>query len=140
MMKLGLLKKPSIAGDGLRFVFLGGVNTGITLVIYQLLLFALPPLPAYYASWAIGLMALIFAFPSYVFKGSHGGLWRVIATIGIYMTSLTLGGLLLTRTKALGIEPQFGIFFVIGLTMFFNFATSRLVFRYSSLFTSRSRD
>lgn len=138
-MKPGLLNNRSLSGDGLRFAVMGFANTAFTLMIYQLLMFVMQPLPSYYLSWAVGLVVLLFAFPAYVFKGARGGPGRGLAIIAIYLISLVLGGWLLTQVEAHGVNPRSAILFVIALTTVFNFTASRLIFRFSDrLFLQKS--
>ncbi len=128
MMKQ-LSGEQGLLGDGLRFVLVGAGNTLFTLLVFQILLFWLSPLAAYYLSWAIGLAVLLVAFPRYVFKGSTATAWRAASTVAIYLGSLLIGGVLLNELTAIGMNPRFGILIAIGFTTLFNFAASRLVYR-----------
>jgi putative flippase GtrA len=128
MMK-SVLGGQDLLGDGLRFALVGAGNTLFTLLVFQLLLFWLSPLVAYYLSWAIGLAVLLVVFPRYVFKGSTATVWRAASTVAIYLASLLIGGVLLSELTAIGMNPRFGILIAIGFTTLFNFAASRLVYR-----------
>lgn len=128
MMK-SLLGGQGLLGDGLRFALVGAGNTLFTLLVFQLLLFWLSPLAAYYLSWVIGLAVLLVVFPRYVFKGSTATVWRAASTVAIYLASLLIGGVLLSELTVIGMNPRFGILIAIGFTTLFNFALSRLVYR-----------
>lgn len=128
MMK-SLLGGQDLLGDGLRFALVGAGNTLFTLLVFQILLFWLSPLVAYYLSWVIGLAVLLVVFPRYVFKGSTATAWRAASTVAIYLASLLIGGVLLSELIAIGMNPRLGILITIGFTTLFNFAASRLVYR-----------
>jgi putative flippase GtrA len=123
-------KQENFVGDGLRFIILGSANTILTLLVYQVLVSSLSPLLSYYLSWVIGLLVLLIAFPSYVFRGSRLTLRRALATIIIYICSLVFGGLLLAKMIVQGVHLRLAILFVVALTMIFNFSASRLIFRF----------
>jgi putative flippase GtrA len=132
-MHRNLLTKDSLVGDSLRFIIVGIANTLFTLLIFQCMVSFFSPLLSYYSAWAVGLIVLLMAFPTYVFRGSRLTLNRGLATIGIYATSLLLGSLMLTQSQAQGMNPRLGILLVIALTTAFNFGASRIIYRLISL-------
>jgi putative flippase GtrA len=123
------LRTENFFGDGLRFAIFGAVNTAITLLLFQALLFFLPPLMSYYLSWALGLVVLMVAFPAYVFRGSHLTFHRLLGTAAVYASSLALGGLLLIQAQTFGLSARLAILATLATTSAYNFLASRTIFR-----------
>ncbi|WP_432807257.1 GtrA family protein [Microvirga terrae] len=116
-------------GDIGRFLGAGLVNTALTLVIYQVLLFWLPATVAYAGAWLVGLAFVALVYPSRVFKGGRTGNEARIATSVIYLLGFAIG---LTTVKFL--DTTFGaerlaIFGALLVTTIFNFALMRAVLR-----------
>ncbi len=118
-----------LSGDAIRFVIAGVANTGLTLVVYQLLLFALSPSLAYIAAWLAGLVFVAVVYPNKVFKGGRQGTGDRLLLAACYCAVFLSGLLLLQALQALGLSPRLAIFVVIIATTLINFFLSRGVLR-----------
>lgn len=117
------------AGDGLRFLLAGAVNTLITLAVYQLLLFVTSPSLGYGLSWVCGLLFVIIFYPSRVFAGARRDL-SARAWLGCSYLALFLVGL--GTLKVLGtmqVPPRISIFIVLAVTTASNFLLGRWILK-----------
>lgn len=115
--------------DAGRFLGAGLVNTALTLVIYQVLLFWLPATVAYAGAWLVGLAFVALVYPSHVFKGGRTGNEARVATSVIYLLGFVIG---LATVKFL--DTMFGaerlaVFGALLITTIFNFALMRIALR-----------
>lgn len=121
--------KRGLLGDASRFLFAGVVNTGLTLLAYQMLLFVMPPPFAYAGSWLAGLCFVALVYPDKVFKqGRHGIGDRALLGTS-YCGVFLLGMLLLQLLRAIELAPRLAIFIVLSCTIPLNFALSRGILR-----------
>lgn len=118
-----------LRGDAIRFVIAGVANTGLTLVVYQVLLFALSPSLAYIAAWLAGLVFVAMVYPDKVFKGGRQSAGDRLLLAVCYCAVFLSGLLLLQALQALGHSPRLAIFVVIITTTLINFFLSRGVLR-----------
>lgn len=118
-----------LRGDAIRFVIAGVANTGLTLVVYQLLLFALSPSLAYVSAWLAGLIFVAVVYPNKVFKGGRQGTSDRLLLAACYCAVFLSGLLLLQALQALEFNPRLAIFVVIIATTLINFFLSRGVLR-----------
>lgn len=121
--------KRHLSGDAIRFVIAGVANTGLTLVVYQVLLFALSPSLAYVAAWLAGLVFVAVVYPNKVFKGGRQGTGDRLLLAACYCAVFLAGLLLLQALQVLGLSPRLAIFVVIIATTLINFFLSRGVLR-----------
>lgn len=119
----------SVVTDGLRFLIAGGLNTALTLVVYQALLFILSPSASYAISWCCGLFFVISFYPSRVFSGACADVSARVR-LGISYAVLFLLGLGALRLLGwAGVSPRLAILVVLGITTASNFLVGRCVLR-----------
>lgn len=121
--------RASLAADGVRFLVAGAANTLLTLGLFQLFLFALPPGRSYALSWACGLLFVVAVYPSRVFGNARTDV-RARARLGITYAALFLFGLgTLRLLEWVGVPARLAILGVIAATMLGNFVLGRWVLR-----------
>jgi putative flippase GtrA len=123
------LSHEGLRKDGLRFLAAGLANTGLTFLLYQLLLFVVSAQLAYVVTWCAGLLFVVAVYPSKVFAGGRTD-WRARINLGISYIGVFLVGLL--TLKLLGywsVAPRLAIVFVMGVTTVANFIVGRYLVR-----------
>lgn len=130
-MKVGPLRleRASLAADGMRFLVAGGLNTLLTLVVYQALLLVMPYPAAYAAAWIAGLLFVMIVYPSRVFPQGRKGLADRLALGASYVAVFLCGLAVLEALTRAGISPRLGIFLVMIATTAASFAAGRLLLR-----------
>lgn len=130
-MKAGLLylKSASLAGDGMRFLVAGGLNTLLTLVVYQALLLVMPYPAAYAVAWVTGLLFVMIVYPSRVFPEGRSRLADRLALGASYIVVFLCGLAVLEALTRAGIPPRLGIFLVMIVSTAVNFVAGRLLLR-----------
>lgn len=118
-----------LLADGFRFILAGGVNTLLTLGVYQLGLVFLPHNLAYAISWFLGILYLIIVYPAKVFPGSTASFKRNVAVIVVYLTVFLIGLWSLERVVEFGLHERLAIFVVLIVSATLNFLLMRLVYR-----------
>lgn len=90
----------------LRFIAVGVVNTGASLVVYWLLLTVLTPQPAYALAFAAGIVLSYFLNTGVVFRARRS--WsRFLVFPLIYAIGYGAGALVLAlAVRVLGIDPR----------------------------------
>lgn len=123
------MNREGLRKDGLRFLAAGLANTGLTFLIYQLLLFVVSAQLAYAASWCAGLLFVVAVYPSKVFAGGRTD-WRARINLGISYIGVFLVGLLtLKLLEYWSVAPRIAIVFVMGVTTVTNFIVGRYLVR-----------
>lgn len=123
------LKRWSLHGDLIRFLVAGGLNTLLTLAVYQALLFAASPGIAYAIAWVVGILFVMIVYPSRVFpEGRTGMLDRVLLGC-FYAVVFLLGLLLLNLLNSAKLHPRLSIFLVMAFTTGVGFIVSRTLLR-----------
>lgn len=114
--------------EALRFVLVGGLNTLLSLVVYQLALFWIGEKAAWTLAWGSGILFVSVAYPKLVF--TRGRLtWRRCATNGVYYAlSYGISLSLLAGMVSLGLHPRGAALVVASLMVPVNFLCSRCIF------------
>lgn len=124
------LSAPSgVARDASRFLLAGLANTALTLAVYQLLLFALPPGLAYTGAWACGLLFVVVVYPSKVFPEGRTGRAARMGIAVSYIAVFGIGLVTLEVLERFGVPPRLAIVLVMMVTTVVNFAIGRALLR-----------
>ena len=119
----------SLGADAIRYVIAGGLNTFLTLLIYQAILYAMPHLPAYAIAWTAGTAFIIIVYPFHVFPEGRTSLVDR-ALLGATYLGVFLFGLALLHVLTLaGLPSRLGILVVIIATTTVNFLVARFLLR-----------
>jgi putative flippase GtrA len=130
MMKIArIFTGNQIVADGFRFAIAGGLNTLITLLIYQICLAFFSHNMAYAISWLVGILYLIIIYPAKVFPGKSFSLIRSMAVIGIYIAVFVISLWGLGQVINLGMHERLAIFIVLIISSALNFIFVRMVYR-----------
>lgn len=123
-----------IFAQGSRFLVAGALNYLGTIILYQLLLFALPYSAAYVLSWFAGLVFVNLAYPLFVYgKPKLKGRQTVFNTL-YYLASFGASWLLLYLfTSRLGVPARLAIILVLAVIVPLNFLVTRYIYRPSRL-------
>lgn len=125
------VKQQSILADGARFLVAGGINTLISLAVYQAALFISPPTVAYGVAWLSGLIFLVIFYPQVVFpRGNNSPKHRALLALS-YLTIFLAGLLLLRFIVAYTAAPRVAIFAAVACTTTLNFFCSRAILRHA---------
>lgn len=124
-----LLQRTDIAGDSIRFAAAGLINTGLTILAFQVLLYFTSSQLSYVFSWIIGLIFVLFVYPDRVFFGGRTDYVSRIFLIIIYLALFFMGLTLMNLIDLLGIPSRLSIFIVVGCTTLANFFASRFWLR-----------
>ena len=132
MLKNNKLKAESITNDAFRFLIGGGLNTAITYLAYLFFLLFTHYQIAYALSWVVGLLIIVFFYPSKVFVGSQNSWKKTTILIGQYLLVFFCG---LQCLRALvvyaDIPVQWAALFTMAFTTVLNFLLMRLLYRHS---------
>lgn len=123
------MRNARLRRDGARFLVAGLVNTGLTLLVYQLLLFALPPALAYAGAWGAGLVFVALIYPDRVFEGGRRDARSRLAVAASYVGVFLSGLVVLALLERAGLSPRLAILLVIVWTTLLNFMLSRMILR-----------
>ncbi len=123
----------SISDDLRRFLIGGGVNTVLTVIIYQLLIIYISPSFAYGVSWIIGFIFLVYVYPNKVFKGASRSLLSRLLCGIVYLLVFSSSLLMIDVMELHGVNPEVIVFIAISFSSIANFILMRIVFRFCSL-------
>lgn len=107
----------------LRFLTAGGINTLLTLLVYQALLSVFSPELSYVTSYFLGLVYIYFVYPNKVFKVDSRKAGSV--SVLVYLSSLIIGTLIISYSA----NERFAVFFAIAGTTIYNFLLMRFIIR-----------
>ncbi|MFC1701368.1 hypothetical protein ACFL1J_01275 [Pseudomonadota bacterium] len=124
-----VLKGNHLVADGLRFIIAGGINTILTLCIYQFALFFLSHSFAYAFSWLVGILYLIIVYPTKVFPGGNNSPKRIGVATAIYLVVFMISLWSLDFIVSTGLHERLAIFVVLVMSASLNFVLMRLVYR-----------
>lgn len=124
-----LLFSQSFFTDALRFIFVGGLNTSVTLLLYQLFLFILSPPIAYALSWTAGFFLAILFYPTLIFLRAHSSNTARLSFALTYFLVFSSGLGLLSLFDTTGLSSRISIIFVLVLTSSLSFLAGRCIFR-----------
>ncbi len=119
----------SIQSDGIRYIGAGGVNTLITVIIYQILLLLLPHSYAYSISWIIGIIFLVTIYPTKVFTGGKDSTKRRVAIATSYLIVFGASIQCLNMLVRFGIHERIAIFIILIFSSLLNFLLMRYLIR-----------
>lgn len=115
--------------DAGRFLVAGLANAGLTLCVYQGLLFLMPHQPAYTGAWMCGLLFVMVVYPKRVFPDGRRR-WSATAMLGLsYVIVFAIGLVVLEALTQVGMVPRLAIVFVMAATTVSNFVLARTIFR-----------
>ena len=109
-----------------RFVIAGGLNTLVTVGIYQLILTLLGPMEAYITSWLAGLIIVSLAYPKLVFR-LQTTLLKRMALASQYIGVFLLGIFLLDLLVNGGVHPRIAVLIVAIVNAVVSYTASRLI-------------
>lgn len=115
--------------DGIRFLIAGGLNTLLTVFIYQLCLLFMRHEVAYGLSWFVGIAFLITFYPTRVFPDSNGTWIRKALISVLYILNFVISLWLLNQVVLYGIPPQLAIIIALIYTTTINFFGMRTILR-----------
>ena len=128
-MNESILIKKDMFSDAVRFIIAGGINTLLTLIIYQLCLLFLRHDISYIISWIVGITFLIVFYPTRVFPQGHNTWRRKVLIVGLYIVNFFVSLWLLDVVVNYGIFPQIAILFALMYTTLMNFFGMRFILR-----------
>ncbi len=109
----------------IRFLGFGLLNTGGTILIYQLLVFFVSPNMAYTVTWMIGISFLVLFYPQRVFLVKNVTSKQRLLMGMIYVFTFCIGYTSLNFVIGLGIHERVAIFLTLGLTTILNYLLIR---------------
>ena len=121
--------KKDIYSDGFRFLIAGGINTLLTLVIYQLCLLVMGHGIAYSLSWVVGIIFLIVFYPTRVFPEGNNTWQRKVLISALYIFNFFVSLWLLNQVVTYGITPEIAVFFALIYATSINFIGMRVILR-----------
>ena len=123
------IQSNQLVADGIRFLLAGGLNTLLSILVYQLLLLFLSPGLSYALCWLVGLVFLLVVYPSKVFVGSGTNTQRMATTVAVYAVVFGISYFCLQALVAHGVPPRLAIFGVLVISTATNFLLMRLIYR-----------
>lgn len=118
-----------VVGDVLRFAVAGIINTSLTIVVYQILLFYFDSRLSYSISWMIGLLFVAVFYPSRVFVGGRADTRIRLGLAASYGSIFLLGLGLMEILNLFGVPPRISIFVTLGFTTVVNFVAGHFLIR-----------
>lgn len=129
-MKYGGHSGRAFGRDVIRFLIAGCINTGFTIIVYQILLFWVSSSIAYALSWFCGLAFIATVYPSRVFVGGRSSASARLQLIISYCAIFVIGLALMRLMESAAIPARIAIFLTVGTTTLMNFVVGRFLLRY----------
>lgn len=114
--------------EALRFALVGGINTLLTLALYQMALCWTGEKVAWTVAWAAGIGFVAVAYPKFVFTRGRMTWRRCLANSAYYVLSYGISLALLAGLVALGVHPRPAALLVVVGMVPINFVCSCLIF------------
>lgn len=111
-----------------RFVTTGGINTLLTLLLYQLLVTWFSPQWSYAMAWLSGFVFVCFAYPKYVFRSGKSSPGQLLLLLLLYVSSFLLGLFLMDMGVLWGFHKRVSVIAVIVVTSGINYILAKLLF------------
>lgn len=128
-MKYGRPSGGGFGGDIIRFLIAGCINTGFTILIYQILLFWLSSRTSYALSWFCGLAFIAAVYPSRVFVGGRSSASARLQLVISYCAIFAIGLVLMSLMESAAIPGRIAIFITVAMTTLINFVAGRFLLR-----------
>ena len=118
-----------LPSEFVRFVFAGLMNTGVTLLLFELLRRVMPYLAAYSITYVIGIGLSYWLNANFVFK-IRKSVRNAIAFPLVYVVQYLVGALLLwALVGKLALHPAVAVIVVVASTLPLTFVLTRFVLR-----------
>lgn len=124
------MKSTGVIKDALRFLIAGGLNTGLSYLVFLVALMVVNYQWAYAISWIFGLLLVVIFYPSKVFVGSNNSRQKQLLVVIQYLLVFAAGlGFLSLLVDYLAINAAIAAIVTMGFTMGLNFLLMRLLYR-----------
>ena len=130
----------ALRSDTLRYFFVGGINTSITFLLYQLFLFFFSASVSYFFSWIIGFLLVVTIYPGKVFGAKQINVFARCTYALSYLSVFTSGLVLTSFLLSVGFNARFSILIVLLSTSLSNLVLGRFIFRRCSQLGSTRSD
>ncbi|WP_279111103.1 GtrA family protein [Bartonella apis] len=115
-----------------RFFFAGVINTGATIILYQLLLFLLSPAFSYCITWFFGVVFVSIIYPFFIFDKKGKKYTKINLQFALIYITCFLIGLALNQSLIIMFDiPRLAIFFTLCFTSLVSFLMMRLAAEHS---------
>lgn len=124
------IKSTNFVGDAVRFLLAGGLNTGLSYLVYLLFNMVVSYEVAYALSWLFGLLFIVIFYPSKVFIGSENSKKKIALLILQYVFVFVCGlQCLKLMVSYFGLSEALAALFAMVFTTGLNFILMRLLYR-----------
>jgi len=117
-----------LTGEAARFLMTGGLNTVLTIALYQLLVSFVNPSLSYAIAWIAGFIFVAITYPKFVFRSDSTSLRQSMALFYVYLVSFLVGIFLTWMFVRGGGNERFSIFVVIAITSTINFIAGKFLY------------
>ena len=129
LVKAKRVFKKNLVAEIFRFLVTGGMNTLLTIALYQLMVTYINPEISYAIAWLTGFVFIAIVYPTYVFRSSSRSVWQIILLALLYVFSFSLGLFLIKLVVDTGLNERLAVFVVLGITSSISFIGAKLLFR-----------
>ena len=127
-MRAKLPLKQSLLAEISRFITTGGINTLLTLLLYQLLVTYISPQWSYAVAWLSGFVFVSLAYPKYVFRSGKVSFRQLLLLLLLYVSSFLLGLYLMDVCVAWAVHKRISVVAVIVVPSTMNYILAKLLF------------